>query len=202
MESYAASHDEGRGSPTVAIAVIQVGISPQAGGRCHGEPKMSIPLRIRRRQPPQRIRIRQFLSRRSPACAPCAERYPSGGAAAGDTGSAWCYFLLARHPGSRGREHDSAGFRRAAVGAQCVPVRAVDACAGAAVGAGAFFSHPPGVDDVGDGERAGSGLGADDLGAEYACEQDHGGVPFCRVPFRRRCRIIVTRLSTDCFRCR
>ena len=26
----------------MAMAVIQVGMSPQAGGRCHGEPKMSI----------------------------------------------------------------------------------------------------------------------------------------------------------------
>lgn len=29
----------------VAMAVIHVGMSPQAGGRCHGEPKMSSPIR-------------------------------------------------------------------------------------------------------------------------------------------------------------
>jgi hypothetical protein len=30
---------------TVAMAVIHVGMSPQAGGRCHGLPKNTIPIR-------------------------------------------------------------------------------------------------------------------------------------------------------------
>ena len=67
----------------MAMAVIHVGMSPQAGGRCHGEPKMSIPSRNpAKRQPPQRVRTRQFLSQEKSACAPCAERYRSGRAAA------------------------------------------------------------------------------------------------------------------------
>jgi hypothetical protein len=37
----------------VAMAVIHVGISPQAGGRCHGDPKKTIPARNPRRCSPR-----------------------------------------------------------------------------------------------------------------------------------------------------
>jgi hypothetical protein len=44
------------------------------------------------------------------------------------------------------------------------------------VDAWSLFAGSPGVNDVGDGECAGSRFGADDLGAEDACQQDHGRV--------------------------
>lgn len=46
---------------------------------------------------------------------------------------------------------------------------------------GSLLACPPGVDDVGDADCACSRLGADELGAEDACEQDHGRIRFCRV---------------------
>jgi hypothetical protein len=46
----------------VGIAVIHVGMSPQAGGKCQGEPKMSIPSRKpAKMQQLQTMRTRQSL---------------------------------------------------------------------------------------------------------------------------------------------
>ena len=70
----------------------------------------------------------------------------------------------------RDRDHRGPGFRRAAVNAYRVSAGTVEARAGAAADAWSFFARPPGVDDVSDGDGAGSRLGADDLGAENACQ--------------------------------
>jgi hypothetical protein len=83
---------------------------------------------------------------------------------------------IVRHSGGRDRDHCGPGFRRAAVRAQRVSAGSVDTRAGTASGAGSLFARQPGIDHVSDGERAGSRLGADDVGAENACQQDHGGI--------------------------